>query len=140
MHNPFENYSMKKKLRITVKGQTYDVIAEILDDEIASPARSASVPVAATHTDVPAAAPAPTAKSSAPAPAAQGDLPSPIAGTVVSVQKPVGSSVAEGDVVMVLEAMKMNTEVTAPGSGKVTAVHVAVGQNIEEGQALMTIA
>lgn len=132
---------MKKTLRITVKGQTYDVVAEILDEgEPAAPRTASVIPgsASASAEATPAAAPAPKPKA-APAAAAAGDIPSPIAGTVVSIVKPVGSDVAAGDVVIVLEAMKMNTEVTAPAAGKVASVAVTPGQSIEEGQVLMSL-
>ena len=132
---------MKKKLRITVKGQTYDVIAEILDDDRPVSAPETAKPASAVVSE---AAPAPSAPS-APKPAAAaavapGDIPSPIAGKVVSIEKPVGSTVAQGDVIMVLEAMKMNTEVSAPCAGKVTAVKVNPGDSVDENQVLMTLA
>jgi glutaconyl-CoA/methylmalonyl-CoA decarboxylase subunit gamma len=132
---------MKKKLRITVKGQTYDVIAEILDDDQpAAPRTASSASVAPVQSAVSATAPATAPETKTVASAASGDVPSPIAGKVVSIQKPVGSTVAEGDVIIVLEAMKMNTEVTAPASGKVTAVKVSVGDSVDEGQGLITLA
>jgi glutaconyl-CoA/methylmalonyl-CoA decarboxylase subunit gamma len=130
---------MKKKLRITVKGQTYEVIAEILDEEVSPVARTASVLPSPIAPVAPAAAPAAAPKAT-PVAAVAGAIPSPIAGTVVTIVKAVGAEVAAGDVLVVLEAMKMNTEVTAPSAGKVSAVHVAVGQTIEEGQSLVSLA
>lgn len=131
---------MKKSLRITVNGKTYDVLAEILDDESASaPQPSLAAPVrAAAAVPVAASTPAPKVPSPASA-AALGDVPSPLAGKVVSIAAPVGTTVTEGQVVIVLEAMKMNTEVTAPAAGTVKSVAVAPGEAVEEGQTLMTI-
>ncbi len=127
---------MKKRMRITVNGQTYEVEAEILDDQqTASSAAPAAVEAAATIV-TPTAAPKTKVVSSG----TSGVVPSPIAGTVVSIAKPAGSEVAAGEVLLVLEAMKMNTEVTAPSSGKITEVNVSQGESVEEGQALMTIA
>ncbi|MBM9511141.1 biotin/lipoyl-containing protein [Desulfogranum marinum] len=127
---------MKKRMRITVNGQTYEVEAEILDDQqTASSAAPAAVEAAATVV-TPTAAPKTKVVSSG----TSGVVPSPIAGTVVSIAKPAGSEVAAGEVLLVLEAMKMNTEVTAPSSGKITEVNVSQGESVEEGQALMTIA
>ncbi len=126
---------MKKRLRITVNGQTYDVEAEILDDHQAG-ASAATVAAASPVTPVAAATHAKSAVSSSGTP---GDVPSPIAGTVVSIAKQEGSSVAVGDVLMVLEAMKMNTEVTSPCAGKIIIIGVTQGQSVEEGQILMTI-
>jgi len=128
---------MKKNLRITVKGQTYDVIAEILDDEHPAAPRTANV-MAGSAAEAPAPVAAPQPKTPI-ASAAAGDVPSPIAGTVVKIVKTAGSNVAVGEVVIILEAMKMNTEVTSPIAGKVSAVKVNQGQTVEEGQALLTI-
>ncbi len=124
---------MKKQLRITVNGKTYEVEAEILNGNLSSRTQASAAPVS---TQVPVAPARPKAVSTG----TPGDIPSPIAGTVVSVAKPEGSEVVAGDVVLVLEAMKMNTEVTSPCEGTVTKVHVSQGQNVEEGQALITIA
>ena len=127
---------MKKRMRITVNGHTYEVEAEILDDQqAASSAAPAAVEAAATVVTPTAAPKAKVVSSGTP-----GVVPSPIAGTIVSIAKPAGSEVAAGEVLLVLEAMKMNTEVTAPSSGKITEVSVSQGESVEEGQALMTIA
>ncbi|MFW5883162.1 MAG: biotin/lipoyl-containing protein [Verrucomicrobiota bacterium] len=132
-----------KQLKITVDGKVYDVAVEILDEgdtsaAPAAPARRTAAPMAAARASGAAtAAPMPAA-----APAAgggAGDVPSPLAGKVVSVDAPVGTEVKAGDTVMTLEAMMMNTSVSAPQDGKVTAVHVSEGQGVDEGQPLLTI-
>jgi biotin carboxyl carrier protein len=58
---------------------------------------------------------------------------------VVSIDVPIGAEVTAGQQVITLEAMKMNTVVSAPAGGTVKAVHVAAGDSVEEGQALLTI-
>ena len=109
-----------KKLRVTVDGQTYDVEVEPLE---APAAASASAPAAA-----------------APAPSGGGqDVPSPLAGKVVEVKTSIGAQVGEGEDVLILEAMKMNTMVSSPIAGGVQAIHVSPGDLVEEGQALLTI-
>lgn len=129
---------MKKRMRITVNGQTYDVEAEILDDhQVASPASSVAVGTVGT---VVAPTVASKVKNVSNAGGTPGVVPSPIAGTVVSIAKSAGNEVATGEVLLVLEAMKMNTEITAPCAGTVTTVSVSQGESVEEGQALMTIA
>ncbi|MGD7653885.1 MAG: acetyl-CoA carboxylase biotin carboxyl carrier protein subunit, partial [Verrucomicrobiales bacterium] len=95
----------------------------------------------APRTAARAAAPAAAA---APAPAAApvagaGDVVSPLAGIVQNIEKNVGDTVAEGDLVLKLEAMKMYTEVTATTAGKITAIHVKTGDAVEEGQPLYAI-
>jgi len=134
---------MKKTFRITVNDETFDVVAELLDDG-GAPARPTPVqPILPTSA---AAAPAAVAAPSAPAPKAPvaageaGDVPSPLAGKVVSIDAPEGTAVKAGDQIMTLEAMKMNTVVSAPADGTVKKVHVAPGDGVDEGQALMTIA
>lgn len=127
---------MIRKLRITVTGKVYDVEVEVLDDAggqgPVSPASSARVASA------PVSAPAAPSSSAAPAGGA-GSVPSPLAGKVVSISVTAGDSVAQGDTVIVLEAMKMNTLVTAPAAGTVSEILVKPGDAVEEGQALLTI-
>lgn len=129
-----------KHLRITIEGKTYDVDVEILGEENESAKRSSgqsrSRPAAAATAAAPVAAAAPAAGS---APAAAGDVPSPLSGKVVSVDVKVGDTVSAGDQVVTLEAMKMNTIVSAPTGGTVTAIHVTDGQSVDEGGALLTL-
>ncbi len=141
---------MIKKLRVTVDGNTYDVTVELPDDSAApalsvgpftapaAPPPSAVPPVIATAPPpLPAAAPSPS-----PAPAAAsgpGDVPSPLAGRVTAVVVTVGQEVKEGDHLVTLEAMKMNTFVFAPKSGKVGEIKTSVGSAVEEGQSLVRI-
>lgn len=136
---------MTKKLRVTVEGKTYDVLVEVLPDSGETvPARpAASVPVAsAPVAPVPVAAPSPPLRPAAPAPAAgEGEaFPSPLAGKIVSVDVAVGQAVKEGDKLMVLEAMKMNTVISAPRSAVIRSIAVAPGQAVAEGQTLVTLA
>ncbi|MBT3359690.1 MAG: biotin/lipoyl-binding protein [Rhodospirillales bacterium] len=125
-----------KKLRITVEGKTYDVTVEVLGDT-GTPIAPAPAPaqiVSAPSTQAAAAEPAVL-----PAGAAE-DVVSQLAGTVVSVEVSVGQSVAAGDGLLTIEAMKMNTSIIAPKAGTVTAVAVAAGAVVEEGQLLVTLA
>lgn len=129
-----------KQLRITVNGQTFDVTVETLGGSNAAPAPA---PVAAPAPVVrPVAAPAPVA-ATAPAPAAAGagtPVPSPLAGKVVSLDVTPGTAVKEGDQIMTLEAMKMNTVIYAPAAGTVSSFAVKPGDTVAEGQALAHIA
>ena len=110
-----------KKLRVTVQGKSYDVTVELLGDAAATPA------------------PAPASATPAPDTGGGNEVPSPLAGKVVSIGVQVGQKVNEGDELMVLEAMKMNTHVYAPGAGTVTGILVQPGDNVEEGQSLATL-
>jgi biotin carboxyl carrier protein len=130
---------MKKKLRISFNGKTYDVVAEVLDDEPA-PGGSPVAGVTAAVRPEPAAALNSGPATAARANAGDGTLPSPLAGKVVSIEAKVGTRVNKDQPVVTLEAMKMNTIVSAPTEGSVTAVHVNVGDSVEEGQPLLTIA
>jgi biotin carboxyl carrier protein len=119
-------------LRITVAGTVYDVTVEKTDanesDIAAAPVRAAA-PAAAVRL-------APTPKAPAAAP---GDATSPLAGIVQAIEREIGSTVNQGDLVITLEAMKMYTAINAPSAGTITAIHVKVGDAVEEGQALYTI-
>jgi len=116
---------MDKKLRVTVDGQSYDVSVEKLGVEEA-PAGSAPTPPRVER------APAtPSGSNSV--------VPSPLAGKVVAIDKPAGSQVAEGETLITLEAMKMNTFVVALVGGTVTDMLVGVGDSVEEGQTLARI-
>jgi biotin carboxyl carrier protein len=127
---------MIRKLRVTVDGKPYDVSVEIPDDagasSVARPA--AAAPVAASPPVAPAA-PAPVSASAAAA-AGPGDVASPLSGRVTAIIAQVGQAVKEGDHLITLEAMKMNTFVFAPRAGKVAEIKVAVGAAVDEGQAL----
>jgi biotin carboxyl carrier protein len=128
---------MKKKFRITLNGKSYDVVAEVMDDEGA-----AGAPEAGTGRRARSAGAGAVATPATKAPSAgggAGDLPSPLAGKVVSLDVAVGQSIAAGDKVMTLEAMKMNTVVTAPAGGTIQAILVKPGDSVEEGQSLLTI-
>ncbi|MDP0495102.1 MAG: acetyl-CoA carboxylase biotin carboxyl carrier protein subunit, partial [Verrucomicrobiota bacterium JB024] len=71
--------------------------------------------------------------------AAAGDVVSPLSAVVVSVDVKPGQAVQEGDKLITLEAMKMNTFVTAPQAGTVSAIHVSAGNSVEEGQPLLAL-
>lgn len=120
-----------KNLKITVNGTAYDVQVEEVGASSA-PAQ-ASAPAAAA----PAKAAAP-----APAPAAPSDgepVKAPMPGTVVSINVAPGQNVAEGDVLLVFEAMKMENEIMAPRAGVIAGVNVSKGESIEAGTVLITL-
>lgn len=127
-----------KKLKITVGEKVYEVTVESLDEPKlpSMPGPGSAAPVASASVS---AAPASASKAHAHAPAGPGDVASPLAGKIVSVAVEVGSQVAQGDLVVTMEAMKMNTFVHAARAGKVTAVNVASGDAVQEGDVLLTI-
>ncbi len=123
------------KLKVTVNGQVYEVDVEVFEPEPAGPVY---VPPAG-HARVPAAAPAPPPVSPGPAAAAdEGKVcRSPIAGTVAKIPVQVGQAIKVNDVLMVLEAMKMETVITAPIAGKVARINAKVGDFVQGGQVLV---
>ncbi|MEI8339934.1 MAG: biotin/lipoyl-containing protein [Verrucomicrobiota bacterium] len=125
-----------KKLKITVEGKTYEVVVEIPDEvKSAGPAPMRVVSASPVSAPVSAAAkPAATAQAAGP-----GDVISPLTGKIAAIAVEVGAEVKEGDPIITVEAMKMNTYVNATKTGKVTAINIQVGDGVEEGQALLRI-
>ena len=124
-----------KNYRITVNGTSYDVSVEELSGSAA--------PVAAPVAAAPVAAPAPAAAPAAPAPAAGGagsvKVSSPMPGKILAVKANVGDSVKKGQVILILEAMKMENEVVAPEDGTIASIDVTVGASVESGDTLATL-
>ena len=129
-----------KQLRITVNGKSYDVSVEELGMG-ASPVAAAPVAPAAPAAPAPAAAPAAApAPVAAPAAAGEGEpVNSPMPGTILDIKVSAGQSVSKGDVLVILEAMKMENEICADKDGVVGAVLVNKGESVESGKALLTI-
>lgn len=130
------------KLKITVHGVAYEVDVEVLDDDQQTyPSALPQMPyMAAAPTGDGSAAPAaprPQTKRPTASASASGSVTSPIAGIVLETKCAPGDVLKEGDIVMILEAMKMKTSIAAPADGKVKAVPVAKGDNIREGQTLL---
>lgn len=123
------------KYRVTLNNRVYEVEVEegsavLLNEyEAASPAPAA------------VSAPAPK-QESAPAPAPSGDgnaVKAPMPGNILKISVTVGQKVAEGETLLVLEAMKMENEVAADRSGTVTSIIAAKGQTVETGDPLVVI-
>ena len=135
---------MIKRLRVTVDGNTYDVTVEMADESTAqaptlpAPPAAAPPPIAPPPTTAPGPG-APPPLSALAGPAGTGDVPSPLAGRVTAVVIVAGQSVKEGEHLLTLEAMKMNTFVFSPKAGKVLEVKTAVGDAVEENKILMRI-
>ncbi len=124
------------KLKITVDDQVYEVDVEAWEPE---PARPGFVPPIG-QARVPAAAPAaPPPKRPGPAPVAdEGKVcRSPLSGLVSRVSAQVGQTIQVNDVLLVLEAMKMETAITAPAAGIVTKINVKVGDAVQQGQVVV---
>lgn len=136
-----------KHLRITVEGKTYEVEVEVVGEAdpvsnrvVNRPQPVRSAPAASSRPAPVAPPPVAAAKpAAAPAAAGEGTVASPLAALVVSIDVSLGQVVAEGDRLVTLEAMKMNTIVNAPRGGKVTAIHVVAADGVDEGQPLLTL-
>lgn len=125
------------KLKITFDGVLYEVDVEVDDSEQPYPTyipptgqSSAPVSVAASETAATASAGSETVADESKV------CRSPISGVVVRVQAQVGQAIQAHDVLTVLEAMKMETEITSPVDGKVAKVYAAVGDSVKGGQVL----
>ena len=109
-----------KKYKVNVNGTAYEVEIEEM-------------------TGAPTVAAAPVAASAAAASGAGESITSPMPGNILAVNVAAGDMVKKGQVLMVLEAMKMENEIMAPQDGKVTSVAVAKGAAVESGALLCTI-
>ena len=134
------------KYKVTLNNRTYEVEVEqgeamLVDEyEAYAPAPAAAPAAAAPVAAAPAAAPAP-----APAPVgaslvAGEVVKSPMPGNILKINVALGQKVKEGDVLIVLEAMKMENEIVAPKGGSVAQIAVSKGQVVETGSPLIVIA
>ena len=114
-----------KNYKVNVNGTDYIISIELMSDEEAAKAK-ASAPVAA-----PAAAPVAAGEGA--------EVAAPMQGTILSVNVSNGASVKQGDVLFILEAMKMENEIMSPCDGTITSVCVANGDSVANGTVLCTI-
>ena len=131
------------KYKVTLKGRTYEVEVEageaiLLDEyEAIAPSAPTAAPVAAPAAAAPAAAPAAPA---APVVTGAGEaVNAPMPGNILKVNVTAGQAVKSGDVLCILEAMKMENEIMAPKDGTVTQVLVSKGSNVDTGAPLVVI-
>ncbi len=130
------------KYKVTLNGKTYEVEVEagkaiLLDEyEALAPAAPAAAPVQTAPAAAAPAAPAPAAVSLA----AGETVESPMPGNILSVNVKQGDQVKEGQVLAILEAMKMENEIPAPKDGTVVQVVTSKGAVVETGSPLFVIA
>lgn len=111
-----------KRFNVTVNGKAYDVAVEEITD--------GSAPAAPAPTPAPAAAPAAGAGESVTA---------PMPGTILDVKANVGDTVTRGQVIMILEAMKMENDIVAPCDGKITSIIAKKNDTVNSGDVLATV-
>jgi len=126
-----------RKFNITVNGVSYDVEVEEIKDGMSSPAPRVAAPAAPVAKPVaskPASKPAPAA-----APAGATTVEAPMPGNIWKVEVKEGQAVKSGDVLVILEAMKMENEIVAPADGVVASIHVAEGAAVNGGDILVSL-
>ncbi len=133
------------KLRISVRGESYEVDVEVLDPGEAFLGSSALPDVRTLRPAAPAPEPVVPARAAAQpaAPVARGggnELLSPVAGTIVEVCCAVGDEVKAGQTLLVIEAMKMNTDIKASAAAKIASISAKSGVAVREGEPLITFA
>lgn len=127
-----------KNYRVTVNGTAYEITVEAID---ASEVKAAPVAAPAPAAPVAEAAPAPAAAPAATPASAEGEtVASPMPGNILDVKVSAGTAVKKGDILLILEAMKMENEIMAPCDGTVASVNVQKGATVESGTVLCVIA
>ncbi len=123
------------KYRITVEGKTYEMDVELIgaNGAVVAPVAKAAAPVVAA----PKAAPAPVAAK--PAEVGSGSVVAPMPGTILKVLKASGDAVKAGEVVLILEAMKMENEITAPVDGTIASLNLTEGSTVAGGDLLFDV-
>ena len=131
-----------KKYNITVNGNTYEVIVEEAGSVASAPVApvfSAPAPVAAPAVAAAPAAPAPAPKAAPAGAAGANKVTAPMPGTILDVKVSVGQAVKKGDVICVLEAMKMENDIPAPCDGVVASVNVQKGASVAANDLIATL-
>jgi biotin carboxyl carrier protein len=136
---------MIKKYNVTVNGKSYLVELEEVKDGTAPaprPAAPAPLPVTAPKPAAPSPAPAPKpapAPAAAPVQAGAKTVNAPMPGTILSVKVNPGDSVKRGDILLILEAMKMENEILAADDGVIKAVHTIAGASVNTGDPMISM-
>lgn len=124
------------KYVVTLNSKKYEVEVEESKAVLLSVADAAPAPAAPA---APAAVPAPAAAPAAVSAGSADATKCPMPGTVLDIKKNVGEPVKKGDVILILEAMKMENDIAAPADGTIRAIHVQKGAAVSTGDPLFTI-
>ena len=125
---------MAKKYIVTVNGTSYEVLVEDADPNAAYTAAPVEAP---KQVEAPKAAPAPAAAPAVPADGLK--ITAPLPGNILKVEVSAGANVKKGDVLCVLEAMKMENEIQAPRDGVIKSVTATKGASVNTGDVLFVI-
>ena len=122
------------KYIVTLKGKDYEILVEESEVELLGITESAPVQAAAAKSS-----PAVSNASAPPAPAEGGAVPAPMPGVILELKKAAGDSVKKGETVLIIEAMKMENEITAPADGTISAIFCLKGASVNTGDSLFAI-
>lgn len=123
-----------KKYKVTVNGTAYEIELEVIDKA------DVKTPAAENKQAAPAVENKPAAPTAPVSNAGGETISSPMPGTILDVKVSNGASVKKGDVLMILEAMKMENEIMSPCDGTVASVNVNKGDSVDTGAVLCVIA
>lgn len=129
-----------KKYKITVNGTTYEVEVEEVGGKTTE--TTSYIPSAPKQTDQQASKSVPSPKPKAPkksVSAGSVTIEAPMPGTILSIKAKPGVEVQEGDVIMILEAMKMENEILSPQAGKIATIEIDEGTSVDTGDLLATL-
>ena len=127
---------MKKFLKVTVNGNTYDVEVE----EVASGSKVEEAPQKKEVAPTPTTQEEKVTKTEAPSKAGSIKVPAPMPGNIWKIKTSVGAKVEKHEVLLILEAMKMENEIVAPEAGIVTNILVKEGDAVEPGKIMVELA
>lgn len=125
-----------KKYNITVNGQTYEVEVEEIGGQ--NPAPKETIQIQTPPAPVEQPKPQQKAQPKKTGTAGKSKITSPMPGTIMNIKAKVGDKAQKGDVIMILEAMKMENEIIAPEDGVITSIDTNEGASVDTGDILAT--
>ncbi|MFQ9695459.1 MAG: acetyl-CoA carboxylase biotin carboxyl carrier protein subunit [Zhenhengia sp.] len=122
-----------KKYKVNVNGTDYEIVLEVINET------ECHTPVTLTPNSISSPTPTSTPTSTPAATSRSYPIKSPMPGNILSLHITPGKPVKKGEVLMILEAMKMENEILSPCDGQVTTIHVTQGTTVESGSLLCVI-